>query len=125
MQRQVAPSRGPRNRPVEIRRRACLNVGVTELELAAACAKNDRAALSTLQKEYLPRALETLRVTDSDRAEISALVLERLLVREDGGAPRISQFSGKGPLVAWLRMIASRVAIDLQRKAPPHTGLEG
>ncbi|MBK7858937.1 MAG: sigma-70 family RNA polymerase sigma factor [Archangiaceae bacterium] len=98
---------------------------MTELELAAACANGDRAALSTLQKTYLPRALESLRVTDTERAEVSALVLERLLVREGGQPARIAQFTGKGPLVAWLRMIASRVAIDLKRRAALHTGLDG
>ena len=57
----------------------------------------------------------------TDPAELEQLVRVRLLIPEAGSAPRIEQYSGRGPLAAWVRMVATRLAIDLSRSARPVT----
>ena len=52
------------------------------------------------------------------------LLLERLLVPKDGQPPRIGQYAGKGPLVAWLRMVVSRAEVDAQRAGRQHDDLD-
>jgi RNA polymerase sigma-70 factor, ECF subfamily len=93
------------------------DVHVTDLYLAWACAEGDPAALAMFDREYLTRVRALARGTDP--AELEQLVRVRLLIAEAGATARIRQYSGKGPLVAWVRMVATRIAIDLARAARP------
>ena len=90
---------------------------VSDLYLAWACEKGDETALAIFDGEYLPRVRALTRGTDP--AELEQLVRVRLLIAEPGAAPRIRQYSGRGPLSAWVRMVATRLAIDLARAARP------
>ena len=90
---------------------------VSDLYLAWACEKGDPAALAIFDCEQLSRVRALTRGTDP--AELEQLVRVRLLIAEAGAAPRIRQYSGRGPLSAWVRMVATRLAIDLARAARP------
>lgn len=96
-----------------------------DLYLVCACVQRDRHALLALKDVVLPDVLTRARIAADQRDELVTLVLERLLVAKPGEAPRLAQYRGDGPLHAWLRMIVSRVAIDLTRARAPDTGLEG
>jgi RNA polymerase sigma-70 factor (ECF subfamily) len=88
---------------------------VADLYLAWACAEGDRVALSLLDRKYLTRVRAWAR--GNDPAELEQAVRVRLLVPDSDACARIRQYSGRGPLSAWLRMTATRVAIDLARSA--------
>jgi RNA polymerase sigma-70 factor (ECF subfamily) len=96
-----------------------------ELFLACACAAGDRVALSLLEEKYLIPARGSLLRIDSRPDFIDDVMQElrtKLLV---GARPRIGDYAGRGPLLAWIRVSATRTAIDLRRSAKPNPGLEG
>ena len=89
-----------------------------DLYLACGCARADEVALAAFDARYMPqiaRALSRLRLDDSEIGEVQQLVRQSLFLAE-GGAPRIAAYSGSGPLGAWVRTIAIRVAIDMVRR---------
>lgn len=86
-----------------------------DLYLAFSCASGLPAALAALERVYLtqvPRYIAHLGVTTEQAEEVRQRLAERLLV---GEAPRIAEYSGKGPLGGWLRVSAIRIALDLLR----------
>ena len=90
---------------------------VVDLFLAWACAKGDPAALAVFDRDYLARVRALARGTDP--IELEQQVRVRLLIAEGGAEARIRQYSGRGPLAAWVRMVATRLAIDQARSARP------
>ncbi len=98
-----------------------------DLYLAQACALGENTAM---------RRFETLHGPDFDRAiarssrlgvsapEFRQRVLDHLFVAKPGAAPRITQYQGRGPLQGWLRVMTSRLVIDLSRarKRPESEG---
>ncbi len=86
-----------------------------DLYLALACARGDANACRALEAGFLrnsKRWIHRMRLSDDEADEMIQLAREKLLVAKDGGDPRISQFSGKGPLGAWIRMVVVRIVLD-------------
>jgi RNA polymerase sigma-70 factor (ECF subfamily) len=88
-----------------------------DLYLACACAAGDPEAVRVFDERFLaPTAAHVSRarglpgLTD----DLKQLVRSRLLVAADGVAPRIGGYSGQGPLGAWVRMAATRLATNLR-----------
>jgi RNA polymerase sigma-70 factor (ECF subfamily) len=48
--------------------------------------------------------------------ETSQLLYQKLMVASHGNAARILEYSGRGPMQGWVRVAATRMAIDLRRK---------
>src|SRR5262249_14675306 len=48
--------------------------------------------------------------------EVKQALRANLLVGAAGSAPKIATYSGQGPLLAWLRIVAARVAGRMRRK---------
>jgi RNA polymerase sigma-70 factor (ECF subfamily) len=86
---------------------------VPDLYLAWACARRDPAALAIFEHEHMRRVHSLARGTDAD--ELVQRVRVRLLAADTPSGPRIRQYSGRGPLAAWVRMVATRLAIDAAR----------
>jgi len=85
--------------------------------LALACAEGVRAALTVFENEFLSEVDRFIARIDSRPDfcdEVKQQLRERLLL---GERPRIAEFSGRGPLGAWLRIASIRLAIDLRRGA--------
>jgi RNA polymerase sigma-70 factor (ECF subfamily) len=85
---------------------------VTDQSLITEVLAGKADALAELER-LLSR--EASRVAVSHRLAVDELrqaVRERLLV---GDPPRLAQYDGTGPLAAWLRAVASRVASNLAR----------
>jgi RNA polymerase sigma-70 factor (ECF subfamily) len=84
---------------------------VTDVELAAACARGDAAALTSFEAAYgdeLDRiAARFPRIDDA-----AQLVREKLFC---GAAPRIAAFQGRGSLRGWVRATAVHALIDATR----------
>jgi RNA polymerase sigma-70 factor (ECF subfamily) len=84
-----------------------------DLYLAWACADKDPAAMSFFERLFLPAVdgyVGRLGLTEAVVDDVRQELRIRLLVGDD---PRIGQYSGRGPLAAWVRMSAIRVALSM------------
>jgi RNA polymerase sigma-70 factor (ECF subfamily) len=91
-----------------------------ELYLTCALAAGDTHALACFDDEYLTELDRVLaRFADPMLVDDARQVLRaRLLVQgDDGSAPRIAAYNGKGPLAKWIEVAATRTAISLRRTA--------
>jgi RNA polymerase sigma-70 factor (ECF subfamily) len=89
-----------------------------DLQLAAACAKGDAAALAAFEREHLSQVGAFIARIDADAAfaeEVRQRLREKLLVAEPGQRPRIADYAGQGPLGGWVRVAAVRMALDLRK----------
>ncbi|TQF16478.1 sigma-70 family RNA polymerase sigma factor [Myxococcus llanfairpwllgwyngyllgogerychwyrndrobwllllantysiliogogogochensis] len=94
-------------------------VPVSDLYLACACARGLPAAHAALERHFFPKvasAISRVRGGGVDAKEVLQQLRQRLLVpAQDGAEPRIAEYQGGGPLAAWLRAAAVRMALNLQR----------
>lgn len=90
-----------------------------DLFLAHACAIGAKDAAETFEKTYGPlvrSALSRFRLSPEGEDEVTQMVRERLFMPREGGPSRFVDYSGKGPLSAWLRAVVARVALDVLRR---------
>lgn len=86
-----------------------------DLFLACACGDGDRAAIEVLEDQVMGPTRASLRRLDTRPEFIDDVMQElraKLLLPPE---PRILRYGGRGPLLAWIRVAASRIAIDLLR----------
>jgi RNA polymerase sigma-70 factor (ECF subfamily) len=93
---------------------AIASLHAADLYLACACASGDaRAARAfddrflSLVPAFLTRIAPSTAFADEQRQDLRV----HLLVGDDRRAPPIAQYSGRGPLKAWLRVTAVRAAL--------------
>jgi RNA polymerase sigma-70 factor, ECF subfamily len=89
----------------------------SDLFLAAACAAGDPAAVRHFEHAFLAgidRQVGKLALPDEQVEEARQLLRVKFLV---GPEPGIREYGGRGPLGAWVRVSAVRVALDLTRAA--------
>ncbi|HKA86033.1 MAG TPA: sigma factor-like helix-turn-helix DNA-binding protein [Haliangiales bacterium] len=89
-----------------------------EVFLAYACALGDEAAIGALDRRYLAgvaRALQRGRSHEIVADAVQQLVATVLLPRR-GRPPEIADFTGSGPLAGWLRIVALRILLRLERR---------
>lgn len=92
---------------------AALNV--EDLYLAWALARGDAAAFARFERDFLAVLPTQIKGVSAEAGELEQLVRTRLFVAAEGQAPRIKQYSGRGPFGGWLRVLAARCLLDLQR----------
>jgi RNA polymerase sigma-70 factor (ECF subfamily) len=83
-----------------------------DLYLCCACARGEREATRLLDTQILPRAAKAIARIDSDPHfvdEAVQILRHKLFVGQNA---KISVYSGRGSLTAWLRVTATRVALD-------------
>ena len=93
-----------------------------EIYLVCACAHGDEHALAEMDKHYIVKVPAFLARTNAAASfvdEVRQEVLHRLFV--DG---KIKQYTGRGPLLGWLRVVTVRVASNLRAKDKPHAELD-
>ena len=98
-----------------------------DLAFALACASGDRAALERLEHaliESVPKALARLRPDARFVEEVRQQLRQKLLVAEPGARPKILDYLGRGPLAAWVRVVAMRIAYTHLRSARQNEGLD-
>jgi len=88
-----------------------------DLYLACACTEGERHALLAFEQHILQKAASRLALPESTRDEVLQLLRQRLLLGRGEAPPRISDYSGRGPLLAWVRIIAARIAGKLAVQA--------
>lgn len=90
--------------------------------LVAACLANLAPALDVLDRLLVAESRRVAAQLKGDAAELASLVRARLLTSEDG-APRLASYDGAGPLAAWVRTVAARLALNARRAAHPEEPL--
>ncbi|HET9959459.1 MAG TPA: sigma-70 family RNA polymerase sigma factor [Polyangiaceae bacterium] len=93
-------------------------VNGADIYLSCACAQGNSRARQHLeaQSSVLVRsAISRVRRDPEFVRETTQFFWERLL---GGRSPRIGQYAGRGPLLAWLRVVATRTALDRLRESP-------
>jgi RNA polymerase sigma-70 factor (ECF subfamily) len=84
-----------------------------ELYIACACARGDERAMREFDRRYLseiPSFLARVRPSAHLVDDVRQLVRETLFVQG-----KIKQYSGRGSLVSWLRVVTLRVTSNLRR----------
>ncbi len=91
---------------------------VDDLYLAFACRRGDRAALAAFEAELAPvarRAFARLNVPAEVGDDVLGALRERLFVASGDRSPLVDDYSGRGPLAAWLRSLAANAALKALR----------
>lgn len=89
------------------------------LWLAVACRAGDLAALRHLDRLLVPvvnAIVSKSRGVAIEAEDLRQLVSQRLLVGEPGRPPKIDEYLGQGELTGWLRVVATRLWVDVARK---------
>src|SRR5262245_1282892 len=87
-----------------------------DLFLVAACLAGAPAALTAIDREVLSQVPEMVAVVDPSYgfgAEVAQVLRERLLLPP---LERLRQYGCTGPLGAWIRVAARRIAVDIKRR---------
>jgi RNA polymerase sigma-70 factor (ECF subfamily) len=101
---------------------------VDDLLLASACLAGDRTALAIFDETHMPGVRDAVRTIDASPAfadEIVQQLRERLLVAGPESPARLSEYSGRGVLAAWLRVAAIRTALNHRRTDRRYVPAEG
>jgi len=88
---------------------------VADLYLACACIDGDATALATFDRGYLAQLPRLVRAEPGTVDELRQVLATRLLVTVDGQPPRLDRYGGRGPLITWLKVVASRALSNLRR----------
>jgi RNA polymerase sigma-70 factor (ECF subfamily) len=90
-----------------------------DLYLACACTKGDPKALHAFDTVLFPQVAAALaRVAPSVAPdEVRQVLRHKLFVAEPGRLPKIAEYAGRGALRTWLRIAATRTALDLAASA--------
>lgn len=91
-----------------------------ELALAQRCAAGEAQALEAFERDYLaPAAAFLAKKYGAERAQ-DALQRGRVrLLVGDGGRPLLEGFRGEGPLAGWLRVVLTRIALEVVASGQP------
>jgi RNA polymerase sigma-70 factor (ECF subfamily) len=96
---------------------------IEELYLICACLAGDAAAVRALDSEFLPevdRALARLGQTGATD-DVRQQVRRAFFAPERDKPSKLESFSGRGPLAAWVRVVAVRMASNLHRRTRRET----
>lgn len=86
--------------------------------LAVACAEDVAGAVDLLRSTVLCRVPSYVG-TRAPADEVEQLVAIRLLVVVPGSPRKIAEYTGRGSLGAWVRVVATRIALNLRRRKEP------
>ncbi len=94
----------------------------SDLYLAFGCMTGSRGAIEAFERQHVARIPAYLARGNAPAdfiEEVKQRVRTRLFTAEAGRKRRLEAYSGRGPLAAWVRMTAMRIAIDLDRDRDP------
>jgi RNA polymerase sigma-70 factor, ECF subfamily len=92
---------------------------MADLYLVHACLKGQGAALAIFSTGYLPEVELTVKRMASAAHladEVKQKMQNTLLIAEDDRPAKLSRFGGRGDLRSWLRVSATRTALDFLRR---------
>jgi RNA polymerase sigma-70 factor (ECF subfamily) len=89
-----------------------------DLYLACACAAEDAGAIAAFEARYMSEVPSYLAGVERSPAivdEVRQLVRQRLFVAEDRDRRKILEYSGRGSLASWVRVVTLRVDSNRRR----------
>jgi RNA polymerase sigma-70 factor (ECF subfamily) len=89
-----------------------------DVRFALACASGDRSSIAELERtliDAVPKALTHLKPDRQTVDEVRQDLREKLLVGLPGQPPKLLDYKGRGPLGAWVRVVALRIAYTRRR----------
>lgn len=95
---------------------------VNDLYLAVGCLAHDAEALATFEKVVIAEVKPSVARSCKNKStldDVLQITREKLLFGTPGTddpTPKLAQYTGKGPLVAWVRVVAVREALMSDRK---------
>jgi len=95
--------------------------------IAGRCACGDSRAIAWFERDCIATLGPALGRIDPSPAfvdEIRQRVRAKLLVASDDRPPRIAEYAGRGPLGAWVRVVAVRAALAARRQQTPVVAAE-
>jgi RNA polymerase sigma-70 factor (ECF subfamily) len=108
---------------------AIRNLQAVDLFLACACSLRIPSALAAFERVHLSRVPGLVRRIDPSpdfADDVAQAMREMLLIPMRDGRIRIAEYSGRGPLSSWVRVIAVRTALRLRREQRrEHTSAAG
>ena len=93
---------------------------VEDLYLACSCAHGAPRATAAFERHFLSRVpgfLARIEASPTFVDDIKQELRVKLLVPTPGAAPKIAEYSGRGSLTSWLRVVTLRMAIDARRRS--------
>jgi len=94
-----------------------------DLYLACGCARGDVHAITAFRTAYgrdLRAILAAPNVSGVDAEDLVQGVVVRLFAREGSAEPRIAEYAGRGTLRSWLRVVAVRTRLNVERRPGQH-----
>jgi RNA polymerase sigma-70 factor (ECF subfamily) len=92
-------------------------LNAADLFLACACLARVPGALDRFEAVHGEHLVRRTLAPDESAEEMRQAMLVKLFVPQtEGAAPKIAEYSGRGPLSAWVRIAASRAAVDQHRR---------
>lgn len=98
-----------------------LHVG--DLLLACACARGDAAALATFHTLFdgdLASVFARSRARGTDVSDLRQLLDVHLFLADGERPPRICEYRGAGSLRTWVRVVATRITLNVGRRKSAH-----
>lgn len=93
---------------------ALRSLHAADLYLACACSDGEPRGLHAFEQHILQRVPSRLgQLADFTVDDVLQELRQRLLVGRGDAPPRIADYSGRGPLLAWVRIIAARIVGEL------------
>jgi RNA polymerase sigma-70 factor, ECF subfamily len=100
----------------------------SDVYLVAACLEGDGAALEVFSQTLLPKAcasIQRIELSSGLLRETTQVLRARLLVAPPGAGPTLGTYTGRGPLLHWLRAMAVREALKLRAREQRRVDIEG
>jgi RNA polymerase sigma-70 factor, ECF subfamily len=91
----------------------------SDIYLALGCLERQPAAVAALESHIIREIRRSVERASQDPSSVDDTVqttMERLLLGPSPAAPKLAQYTGHGPLVAWVRVVAVREALQLRRR---------
>lgn len=95
-----------------------------DLALALACGLGDRRAHELLETRFLDPIARRLSRRHGEAAADEAIAVVRRALLMGTGSSSLAGYKGTGPLMAWIRVAASRAVIGARRESPVSGSLE-
>jgi RNA polymerase sigma-70 factor (ECF subfamily) len=98
-----------------------------DLFLACACSLGEPRAIAIFEREFVTQVsayVSRAGALSGFDDDVKQALRNRILVAETSILPRIASYTGRGPLGAWVRMTATRIAADLRREGGRARGSE-
>jgi RNA polymerase sigma-70 factor, ECF subfamily len=88
-----------------------------DLYLACAVVRGEAAALAVFQRNFIEPSRSSIQRVHSAPDFVDDAIQELMFKMLVGGDARLARYSGSSPLEAWVRVTATRLAIDMVRSS--------